>query len=322
MAQSRKARIDRLVRGLEEGGATVDPGYRPQLQPMPITIDAERCRIFSWGITPGGRGRPKDEYRVQATRPDNMPFRDPGWRTLLLGWRQDLDVFAAWDVRMHPNPGSSTSLQVPLSVLRRAAAEGFVAYPRLVSGETEVVVAFKPEAAATYLEMAKLLPAAGASKKDIEASAKAASGEPVPVAELPKGRERRRQIREIEEKVRDQRFRTRVVEAYHGRCAFCGLGGSLTEAAHIEGVGEGGPDLVVNGVGACPNHHAAFDRGLITVGAGYAIEVNRQRLRDLGWSASDARILADGLLRTVALPAAAANRPDQTRFAAHRGRWR
>lgn len=38
--------------------------------------------------------------------------------------------------------------------------------------------------------------------------------------------------------------------------------------------------------------------------------------------ASDARILADGLLRTVALPAAAANRPDQTRFAAHRGRWR
>jgi len=311
------------VRGLEDGGVAAVPGYAAQRQPLEIVVDGEQLRIFSWGISPGGRGRPKNEYRVQATRPGGMPFRHRGpGRTLLLGWHEKLDVFAAWDVRLHPDPSSSASLQVPLPVLERAAAEGFVAHSRLVSGEAEVVAAFKPEAMPAYLGMASLLPAPGASSKDVKATARAASGESVPVAELPSGAKRRRQIRTIEEKVRDPRFRPRVVDAYGGRCAFCGLGGSLTQACHIEGVGEGGADLIVNGIGACPNHHAAFDRGLITVGPRYAIEVNRARLREGGWTAPHVRALAAGLLPALGLPTATRNHPDPALLAAHRKRWR
>lgn len=288
---------------------------------MDLIVDGDSYRVFSWGISHGGRGRSPDEYRVQATRPGDMPLFDPERRTLLLGYHEELDVFAAWDVRMHPNPSSSPSLQVPLPVLERAAAEGFVAYPRLVSGETEVVVAFQPEATPTYLEMAVRLPEPGAGEADVAASARAGSGEAVPASELPEGIERRRELRMIETAVRDARFRRQVIAAYE-RCAFCGLGAGLTQAAHIEGVGEGGPDLIVNGLGACPTHHLAFDRGLITVGPGNAIEVNEGKLRVHGCGEDELRSFRAGLFDTLALPAAAANHPDPERLAAHRERWR
>ncbi|MDX6624751.1 MAG: hypothetical protein QOE75_2683 [Solirubrobacterales bacterium] len=50
----------------------------------------------------------------------------------------------------------------------------------------------------------------------------------------------------IEIKVRDERFRRRAINAYGGhggRCAFCGLDSGLVEAAHIQAVSAGGPDL-------------------------------------------------------------------------------
>jgi putative restriction endonuclease len=289
---------------------------------MSLVVDDEAFRVFSWAISHGGKGRSPEEYRVQTTRPGDAPLFDPDSPTLLLGYHEELDVFAAWDVRVHPNPSSSASLQVPLTVLRRAAEEGFVSHSRLVSGESEVVVAFQPEATMAYLEMAARLPGPGASDTDFEASARAGSGEAVPVAELPEDVERRREIREIEVKVRDQRFRRQVIAAYGGRCAFCGLGGGLAEAAHIDAVGEGGADLVVNGLAACPTHHRAFDRGLIAVGSGYAIEFSEAKLRGNGSDDGEVEGFRGALLGSLALPASAENHPDPERLAAHRERWR
>lgn len=322
MTQTRQSRIERLASGIEEAGGAVTPGYEAQVQPLQIGIAGKTYRIFSWEISHGGKGRHPEEYRVQTTRPGEAPFFDPGERTLLIGYHDGLDVFAAWDARMHPNPSTSSSLQVRLPVLEKAAAEGLASQRRPIGDEAEVVVAFRPEAALTYLEMAALLPAPGASSDDVEATAKAANGESVPVSELPEDVERRREIRVIEEKVRDQRFRRKVIAAYGGRCAFCGLSSGLGQAAHIVGVGEGGPDLVVNGLCACPNHHAAFDRGLITVGAGNAIEVSEEELRARGCEDADLKAFKAALFDQLALPVAAANHPDPLRLAAHRGRWR
>jgi putative restriction endonuclease len=322
MAHTRKDRIARLAQGLEEGGSTVVIGYRPRLQPMPMTIDGERYRIFSWRISHGGKRRPKDEYRVQTTRSGDIPFWDPDQPTLLLGWYDPLDVFAVWDVRMHRNPRSSDSLQVRLPMLREAAEEGFVTRERSVEAGIELVAAFRPEAMPTYLQVAGLLSGPGATKKDCDAAMRAGNGEEVPVAELPRGVARRSEIRMIEEKVRDQRFRSRVIDAYRRSCAFCGLGGGLVQAAHIEGVGEGGPDLVVNGLAVCPNHHLSFDRGLITVDANRRIEVDAERLRRSGCSLRQVRAFRAGLLDRLALPRAAANHPGPERLAAHRERWR
>lgn len=310
-----------MVSGVEDGGGTVVPGYDVQAQPMQIGLAGGIYRVFSWEISHGGKGRHPDEYRVQTTRPGEAPFLVPDERTLLIGYHDGLDVFAAWDVRMHPNPSTSSSLQVRLPVLRKAAEEGLASQQRPIGDETEVVIAFRPEAALTYLEMAELLPPPGASTADVEATAKAAAGEPVAVSELPEEVERRREIRVIEEKVRDQRFRHKVVSAYGGRCAFCGLGGGLAQAAHIDGVGEGGPDLVVNGLCACPNHHLAFDRGLITVGAGNAIEVSEEGLRARGCDDADVDGFRAALFSHLTLPPAPENHPDPARLAAHRERW-
>lgn len=70
-------------------------------------------------------------------------------------------------------------------------------------------------------------------------------------------------------KMRDPRFRERVLRAYHSRCAFCGydlrLDGALVglEAAHIRWKQYGGPCEINNGLALCSLHHSAFDMGAI-----------------------------------------------------------
>lgn len=321
MALTREARIQRFVTGIEDGGGAVAPGFQPAEQPMAININGKDYRVFSWRISHGGRGRSPDEYRVQTTRPGDVPFLDPTIHTLLLGHHDELDVIAAWDSRVHPNPSSSASLQVPLATLKRAAVDGIAAHPRLVSGEAEVVVAFKPEAIATYLEMASRLPGPTAGDADVERSAKAGNGEAVELEDLPSDGARRTEIREIEIKVRDERFRQRVISAYDGRCAFCGLDSGLVEAAHIQAVAAGGPDLLVNGLSACPTHHAAFDRGLLMIGPDNAIELNEKRFRARGASDGDLEQFRANLFPSLSVPAAVEHRPDLNRLADHRQRW-
>ena len=78
-------------------------------------------------------------------------------------------------------------------------------------------------------------------------------------------------------KLRDPGFRRAVLNAYDGRCALTGMrlvngGGRLeTEAAHIMGVGDGGPDAVSNGIALSGTVHWMFDRGLIGLGDDGAI---------------------------------------------------
>lgn len=321
MALTREARIQRLVTGIEDGGGAVTPGFESAEQPMGININDEDYRIFSWRISHGGKGRSPDEYRVQTTRPDDVPFLDPTVRTLLFGYHEELDVLAAWDARVHPNPSSSASLQVPLATLKKAAVDGITAHPRLASGEAEVVVAFKPEAIGTYLEMASRLPDPAAGDADVKRSARAGNGEVVKSSDLPSDRARRTEIREIEIKVRDERFRRRVISAYGGRCAFCGLDSGLVEAAHIQAVSAGGPDLITNGLSACPTHHAAFDRGLLMIGADNAIELNEKRFRARGASDWDLEQFRVTLFPVLSAPAALEHRPDLDRLADHRYRW-
>ena len=73
----------------------------------------------------------------------------------------------------------------------------------------------------------------------------------------------------VSRKVRDAKFRRAVLHVYEGRCALTGMrlvngGGRLeTEAAHIMGVGDGGPDAINNGIALSGTVHWMFDRGLI-----------------------------------------------------------
>jgi putative restriction endonuclease len=81
-------------------------------------------------------------------------------------------------------------------------------------------------------------------------------------------------------KIRDPRFRGRVLTAYGYRCAVCGVQGRLgdltigLEAAHIRWHQHGGPDIEENGVALCSTHHKLFDLGAFTVQDGHAIAVS------------------------------------------------
>ena len=72
-------------------------------------------------------------------------------------------------------------------------------------------------------------------------------------------------------RVRDPKFREKILRAYEHSCAVCGfnvrLGNNLiaVEAAHIKWHQAGGPDSEENGVALCAMHHKLFDRGAFTI---------------------------------------------------------
>lgn len=81
-------------------------------------------------------------------------------------------------------------------------------------------------------------------------------------------------------RVRDPRFRGRVLAAYEYRCALCGLDlriGNVTialEAAHIRWHQADGPDTETNGVALCSLHHKVFDLGAFTVHEDFRVLVS------------------------------------------------
>ncbi len=97
------------------------------------------------------------------------------------------------------------------------------------------------------------------------------------------------QVRRVEQmlvnrKIRDANFRRQVCEAYDDRCAVTGLriinggGRSEVQAAHIWGVGQGGPDVVQNGLALSGTVHWLFDRHLISLTDDYRLQVSHNKV--------------------------------------------
>ncbi|CAD5299639.1 MULTISPECIES: phosphorothioated DNA-binding restriction endonuclease [unclassified Imperialibacter] len=75
------------------------------------------------------------------------------------------------------------------------------------------------------------------------------------------------EIKNQKRKVRDQKFREKILVAYEYQCAVCGFNLRLSnhsialDAAHIKWHQAGGPDTEVNGLALCTLHHKLFDLG-------------------------------------------------------------
>ncbi len=88
----------------------------------------------------------------------------------------------------------------------------------------------------------------------------------------------------VNRKIRDANFRRQVCEAYDDRCAFTGPriinggGRSEVQAAHIWGVGQGGPDVVQNGLALSGTVHWLFDRHLISLTNDYRLLVSHNKV--------------------------------------------
>jgi len=93
-------------------------------------------------------------------------------------------------------------------------------------------------------------------------------------------------------RVRDSKFRQRVLTAYEYRCAVCGFDvrlGSVSivlDAAHIRWHQAGGPTEESNGLALCVLHHKTFDLGAFTISPSGTILVSDQAHGGEGFEAS------------------------------------
>jgi len=96
--------------------------------------------------------------------------------------------------------------------------------------------------------------------------------------------EGRRAYATITEKIRlhQQKFRYKVLRAYHEQCALCQLRhADLLDAAHIiPDREEGGEPVVSNGLSLCKLHHAAYDKFFLGITPDYKIEIRQDVLEE------------------------------------------
>lgn len=134
------------------------------------------------------------------------------------------------------------------------------------------------------------------------------------------------QVRRVEQmlmnrKIRDANFRRHVCEAYGDRCAVTGLriinggGRSEVQAAHIWSVGDGGPDVVQNGIALSGTIHWLFDRHLISLTNEYRLLVSHNKVP------TELRVLFERQMERIHLPDDERLRPHPSYIERHRERF-
>ena len=219
--------------------------------------------LFVAPVGPSGRGRDDVERRFQ--NPGGLrPIEFPANRVpLYLGlWNYDSlvpvehEVLVYADARARAEKLTRFSIFPRISLLQEAASAGW-AEGLTTTGEQMLyfhptLLAIVGDAVANEVPVPE-----GAISLAVAAAGIGDTAEDEPVDRL------RRLAASL---VRDQRFSRRVLDAYSGRCAMCGLNSGLVEAAHIYPVSApNSTDTVGNGIALCRNHHGAFDRHLILV---------------------------------------------------------
>jgi putative restriction endonuclease len=282
---SRTELIQLILDGIKDSGWSYTlPHGSDYTFPVEISItngtESQTILVYIWNISHGGRGRSKEEYRIQIK--GNPPLQTGNkYKTLLLGWFDKDKVFAAFDAYKHRNfTGLSPSVQVPIGTLNLAATQPFAFHTKEINEGKEVVVAFTQPYIIEYIN--NLYPqyhaqfAQGISNAEAETIETFPLDREIPDSELNRlPAERQTAIVTMSVKVRERKFQRNVWTVYHhGICAICGLQANLTEAAHIIPVSGSGTDEIVNGIQLCRNHHKAFDDGLIAVSPNYIILLN------------------------------------------------
>lgn len=242
--------------------------------------------VYIWNLTYGGFPRDPNEFRIQITGVSQIELRE-GTKTLLLGWSDDLRVFAGFDATKHQisMSGRSPSIQIKRDALEKALRNGFSTQAR---DNQEIAIAFRPDFFSSYVLGATELHQTTAGILETKALERISREEAVDFdLEDIEPKERRQVLQTVNRKIRDARFRANVLRAYSHRCCVCGVQLDLLDAAHIIPVEhERGTDEIKNGLSLCALHHRAFDHALIGVRTDYTIacsEKEFKRLRSIGW---------------------------------------
>lgn len=128
--------MDRLLTAVERSGwkVTLREPVGASGGPNPTRVDLSHRQqrrqllLYAWQVHHEGKGRNKDDFRVQVTRThtgDAFVF-EPGRTTVGAGWEPKRDVFAGfdgWTKRLLS--GRSPSVHITETVLGQAAADGW-----------------------------------------------------------------------------------------------------------------------------------------------------------------------------------------------------
>ncbi len=321
MARRTKAQLlERVEDGFRSSGWNLlyisNPGEHPARYRVYREAGGFTACVYIWSISHGGGAeRAVDEYRIQVTGvPQNIFQPVSGDKTLILGWWASDEIFAGFDYRRHSSLfGSSPSFQVGHAALQ-AAVTNRVAAHRKDTGE--LVIAFQPDFIGAYAQNLEALHDTGAVPAEAALLDRiAAAPQGVSEDEITAGvaQPRRYAVTETRRALRALDFSARVLSAYEQRCAICGVQLKLLEGAHILPVQmPESTDETSNGISLCALHHRAYDRGLITFGPDYAIQVSKKKMEELQAAglAGGFQRFRDNLREIISVPAKQASRPN------------
>lgn len=237
----------------------------PALGSLRMNGDRIPVAVFAAPVTLSHRNRDHVERRMQNPGQQRPIVVPPGHLPLLLGlWHEDSVMVVQRALIMGADAWLREGLQTRYSVfisvaaLVEATVRGWSSY---VNNDGETIIAFTPALLSTYAEMVKesfFLP----SDQIVPVIDAAGLNEPEDEYESPSERARRAAT----SLVRRAGLGKKIVEAYRGLCAMCGLNFGLCQGAHIyPASAPKSPDTIWNGLALCGNHHAAFDKHLIFV---------------------------------------------------------
>lgn len=276
--------------------------------------DSYFVKISIYNMTHGGgKKRAKNEYRIQIKEPKFE--KEQGYKTLILGYYDKLQVFAGFDISKHSGAvGYSSSFQIREECLNQASISGFSPCNK---ENGEVAIAFRPEIFVEYVRNLEQLHRFGeGSPQDFEILKEVTEKELVineDIIQQVTTKPRQTVIQTISKKQRDNNFRAKILRAYNNRCAFSGIQLKLVEAAHIVPVSyETSTDETSNGIALSAIHHKAYDKGLITFDENYKImfkESEKVKLKELNLHGGLDKFVSD-LRPVVDLPPNKLDKPN------------
>lgn len=272
--------------------------------------------VHIWKLTAGGRSASRPfERRIQPTGLDGRFKASAGMKTLILGWSDEAQVFAAFDYQYHSGPiGSSSSIQTDIHALEAAGNDG-LGIGAKASGELSIAI--RPDMFGMYLEHGPTLHTMGNDPSVLDALRQMAS-DPLALEADDLPASRRKVMKPSLLWLRDRRFSEAVLNAYAHQCALCGIQLRLLDAAHILPVAHPeSNDKVTNGVALCASHHRAYDAALVTFDEDYSVMINPTAVAALAADQRDGGFAAfqQALGPSIQLPSQIAHHPSRAMIA-------
>jgi putative restriction endonuclease len=182
-------------------------------------------------------------------------------------------------------------------------------------GNSETAIAFKPELFVEYIKNLERLHQLTIQPQDLKIFAEVTDNQLIVNQEILEQVSQPRQtvVLTISKKLRDSSFKSRVLTAYHFKCAFCGIQLKLVDAAHILPVcHDHSTDETCNGIALCALHHRAYDNALVTFNPVFQIFFNEdkmEKLKKIGLDSGLEKFIQD-LRPLINLPPARNDRPN------------